>query len=306
MLAAIFGQEASWADLGVIGLLVLLEGVLSLDNALVLGLLAKRLPKHQQARALNYGIVLAVVFRFAAIGAASYLLQWWHVKLLGGAYLVYIAVKHFLFEAREKPDGEFIADVDGELELVDAETGQPISPDEALAELRERVPVPLMEEVAESHPRQQYARFWPTVVVLALTDIAFAVDSILAAMGVVGSPPPGHPPDALHPKLWVVMSGGLLGIVLMRVAAAMFIRLLDRFPRFEAAAYLLVAVTGGKLIADWGFNTAEHPHRLNFHDWQHPEFWIFWGLMVASFCVGFIRPRSRHSPKSESEPAVPK
>src|SRR4051812_43699338 len=72
MLAAFLGQEAHWADLGVVGLLVLLEGVLSIDNALVLGLLAKRLPKQQQPRALNYGLVLAFVFRFAAIGTASY------------------------------------------------------------------------------------------------------------------------------------------------------------------------------------------------------------------------------------------
>ena len=31
------------------------------------------------------------------------------------------------------------------------------------------------------------AKFWPTVLVIELTDIAFAVDSILAAIGVVGS-----------------------------------------------------------------------------------------------------------------------
>jgi predicted tellurium resistance membrane protein TerC len=141
------------------------------------------------------------------------------------------------------------------------------------------------------------------VAVIELTDIAFAVDSILAAIALVGSPPPGHPAGAVHPKLWVVISGGLLGIVLMRVAAAVFIRLLDRFPRFESAAYLLVAVTGGKLIADWGFNTASDPHRLNFHDWHHPEFWVFWGLMIASFSVGFIRPKDRHAAESVSEVA---
>jgi hypothetical protein len=51
------------------------------------------------------------------------------------------------------------------------------------------------------------------------------------------------------------------------------------------AAYLLVIVIGGKLLCDWGFNTAEHPHRLDFHDFRHPA---FWALMVISFCVGFI------------------
>ncbi|MEX2287608.1 MAG: hypothetical protein WD648_11000 [Planctomycetaceae bacterium] len=306
MFAVIFGQEVGWADLGVVGLLVLLEGVLSIDNALVLGLLAKRLPKSQQPKALTYGLVGAFAFRILAIGAASFLLQWKFVKLLGGGYLCYIAVKHLFFETREESDAELIADAGGELALVDPDTGQPITPEEELAELRERVPVPLMEEVAESHPRQPYARFWPTVLVIELTDIAFAVDSILAAIALVGSPPAGHPAESTHPKLWVVITGGLLGVVLMRFAAVVFIRLLEKFPRFELAAYLLVFVIGGKLLADWGFNTEENPHRLNFHDWQHPAFWVFWGLMIACFCVGFIRPRSRRVTNSGGGPAAPK
>src|SRR5690606_32105329 len=98
------------------------------------------------------------------------------------------------------------------------------------------------------------ARFWPAVLVIELTDIAFAVDSILAAIAMVGPPPQGTPPDAIHPKLWVVILGGLLGLVLMRIAARLFVRLLDRFPRFEISAYLLVIVIGLKLLGDWGAN----------------------------------------------------
>ena len=52
-----FSQTFSPPDLVTIALLIVLEGVLSIDNALVLALLAKRLPKHQQARALTYGLV---------------------------------------------------------------------------------------------------------------------------------------------------------------------------------------------------------------------------------------------------------
>ena len=66
-LAFIFGQELAWHDLGVVGLLILLEGVLSIDNALVLGLLAKRLPKEQQSKALTYGLVGAFVFRVPVV-----------------------------------------------------------------------------------------------------------------------------------------------------------------------------------------------------------------------------------------------
>src|SRR5690606_15488149 len=63
----VYGQTLAWGDLGIIGLLVLLEGALSIDNAWVLGLLAKRLPKEQQKKALTYGLIGAFVFRFIAV-----------------------------------------------------------------------------------------------------------------------------------------------------------------------------------------------------------------------------------------------
>jgi predicted tellurium resistance membrane protein TerC len=116
------------------------------------------------------------------------------------------------------------------------------------------------------------------VLVIELTDIAFAVDSILAAIGVVGSQ---------RAKLWVILLGGFLGVVLMRFAAAMFIRLLERFPRFEVSAYLLVLVIGIKLVLDWC--------GLNFHDYHTAAFWVFWTAMLLCFCVGFM-PRRRTQP----------
>lgn len=285
-LALPFDQTFVPGDLAVIGLLVVLEGVLSIDNALVLGLLAKRLPEHQRSRALTYGLVGAFVFRLIAIATASLLMQWRIVKLLGGGYLVFIAVKHLFFESQEKSPEILTTDFSGTPELRDATTGLPISPEQEDLELRERVPpaVPVP-------PR--YAKFWPTVAVIELTDLAFAVDSILAAIALVGSPPADHPTDAYHPKLWVVLAGGFLGVALMRVAAMIFIRLLQRFPRFEISAYLLVIVIGSKLLADWTFNSAEHPHRLDFHDMSRPEFWTFWVLMLVCFCIGFLPGRGK-------------
>jgi hypothetical protein len=52
-------------------------------------------------------------------------------------------------------------------------------------------------------------------------------------------------------------------------------------------------VIGGKLLVDWGFNTVENPHRINFHDYTHVEFWVFWLLMLGCFAVGFL-PRRSH------------
>jgi hypothetical protein len=80
---------------------------------------------------------------------------------------------------------------------------------------------------------------------------------ITARIGIQGrviAGPAGAPPP-FHPKLWVICLGGALGVVILRFAAAMFIKLLDRFPRFELTAYLLVIVIGVKLLADWGCNS---------------------------------------------------
>ena len=290
--AMFWGQTYGNHDLIVILLLVLLEGLLSIDNALVLGLLAKRVPKHLQGRALTYGLVGAFVFRLLAVATASYLLKWRIVKLIGGGYLIYIAVKHLFFESQEEAAETLGTDQEGHLELRDAATGNPLTDDQEMQEIKERVPVPVPEEQLRAG-----RSFWMTVVVIELTDIAFAVDSILAAIALVGAPPADHPENALHPKLWVVVAGGILGIMLMRVAAAMFIKLLEKFPRFELAAYLLVIVIGLKLLADWGFNSEEHPHVVDFHTYRRPEFWVFWMSMLAALAVGFLPAR-----KSKVEP----
>lgn len=287
-LLALAGQVFESQDLLVIGLLVFFEGILSIDNAIVLGLLAKRLPKDQQRAALTYGLVGAFVFRSIAVLLSSYLLSWRFVKLLGGAYLVYIAVKHLFFQSQEVAEAKLQLDEQGQPTLRHADDGSELSLDEQLVEIRERLPVPTSNQVLGR-------KFWMTVGVIEITDIAFAVDSILAAMALIGSPPPNHPLEMPHPKLWVVVLGGILGIVLMRVAASIFIQLLEKFPRLELSAYLLVAVVGLKLLLDWGLNSSEHPHTIDFHDGTRLEFWAFWLAMAACLVIGFLRPAKPHT-----------
>lgn len=78
-----------------VGWLVLLEGLLSVDNALVLAMMVRHLPHEQQKRALRYGIWGAFTFRVLAVIAAKYMLHIWYLKVVGGIYLLYLAVSHF-------------------------------------------------------------------------------------------------------------------------------------------------------------------------------------------------------------------
>jgi YkoY family integral membrane protein len=211
--------------------LVVLEGLLSGDNALVLAVLVKPLPKPQQKRALLYGIVGAFVLRFLALASAEWLIRIWYLRAAGGLYLGYLAASHFIRRAHSRG---------------------PI------------VPKPVRG-------------FWHTVWVVELTDLAFAVDSIIVAVG-------------LSPKLWVVWTGGILGIIAMRVVAGMFVRLLERYPALEDTAYAMVGWIAIKLGVE------------SFEIWSAPDRahalmprWIFWlGIAVVAGVGSLVAIRSKN------------
>src|SRR3954449_11926314 len=83
--------------LGTVLILVFLEGLLSADNALVLAVMVRHLPREQQKRALRYGIIGAFGFRLIAVLFASTLLRYWIFKVVGGVYLLYLAISHLVF-----------------------------------------------------------------------------------------------------------------------------------------------------------------------------------------------------------------
>lgn len=89
------------ADGLVILTLAALEGILSVDNSLVLAILVRTLPKEQQKKALSYGIIGAFAFRFLALILAAHLMQFTVFKAVGGLYLVYLAMKHMFFVFKE-------------------------------------------------------------------------------------------------------------------------------------------------------------------------------------------------------------
>ncbi|SFM31790.1 TerC family protein [Pelosinus propionicus] len=102
------------------------------------------------------------------------------------------------------------------------------------------------------------AGFWETVIKVEIADIAFAADSILAAVALAVSLPKTTLPsigglDGGH--FMVVFAGGFVGLVFMRFAAQWFVNILLRKPGLETAAYLLVGWVGVKLAV----YTLSHP-----------------------------------------------
>lgn len=211
-----------WSDLITILALVGLEGILSGDNALVLAVLVQRLPNdEEQRKALRYGIIGAFVLRAIATLLAVYLLKAGAiVALLGGLYLIYLPFKHFTAHNDEAEDD------------------------------------------AEKHANRRrwfgLSAFWSTVISVELTDLVFAVDSILVAV-------------AMSSKPWVIISGGVLGIIMMRLLTMQVLALIKRYPRLIDGAYIIVAWVGIKLL--WEF--------------LHKMHWVPFAL-DKSFSIGMV------------------
>ena len=93
-------------SIAIIGNLILIESLLSVDNAAVLATIVMDLPEHQRKKALKYGILGAYVFRGLALIFASVLISVWWLKPLGGFYLIYISFDWFIKKIKNTNDEE--------------------------------------------------------------------------------------------------------------------------------------------------------------------------------------------------------
>ena len=216
----VLSNPVNW---GLILSLVVLEGLLSADNALVLAVLVKHLPEKQRKKALLYGLLGAYIFRFIFIGIGVYLVKFWFIKVLGAAYLMWISIDYF----RKKGSGD----------------------DEAKEFNKKGLLV------------KMFGMFLGTVVAVELMDIAFSVDSILAAF-------------AISSEVWVLLIGGMLGILMMRTIAGVFVNLIDRVPELETTAFVLIFIIALKmLLGVFGI---------------HISHYVFFAILVIAFAATFV------------------
>ena len=234
--------EAS--DLVTIGLLVVLEGLLSADNALVLAIIVLGLPKKDQRKALRYGIFGAFFFRILAILLAVHLIQFGWVKIVGGAYLLWLSYDHFFGRHGEGESRRTIKPATGWLGL---------SP------------------------------FWGTVAKVELTDIVFAVDSILVAV-------------AMSPKRWVIITGGILGIVAMRLVIGQLLRVVRRYPALVDGAFVIIAWVAVKLFVEY----LSSEGYIDFHISK----WVSFGVIAVIFTIAYLYARRQGAVPDDEEDAA--
>lgn len=217
-------ETNSVAIAGTIGLLILLEGLLSADNALVIALLVRHLPEKDRKRALLVGLIGSFTLRFLALLAAKTIIQFWYLQAVGAAYLFYLPTKHFW-------------------------------------------PKKKLEE-GQVHKIKKPLGFWPTVALVEFTDLAFAIDSVLVAVSV-------------SKELWIIYTGAISGVILLRFAAFMLTRLLDHRPGLEHMAYVLVGWVAVKL-AMLSIHTASEAYHLGWpvSEMNPVVFWAGTGIII--------------------------
>lgn len=171
-------------------ILVLLEAVLSADNAIALAAIAQGLEdKKLEQQALNLGLVVAYVLRITLLLTATWVQNFWQFELLGAAYLLWLVFQHFTSE----------------------------------------------EDDENQHHGPRFTSLLQVIPVIALTDLAFSLDSVTTAI-------------AVSQETWLVLTGTTIGIITLRFMAGLFIRWLDEFKNLEDAGYITVALVGLRLL----------------------------------------------------------
>ncbi|KMK75599.1 TerC family protein [Alkalihalobacillus pseudalcaliphilus] len=241
-------------------LLILLEGILAADNALVLAIMVKHLPEKERKKALFYGLAGAFVFRFASLFIISFLVDVWQVQAIGGLYLLFIALNHIIrkWVFRKRPDDE------------------------------------------TKRPKKK-AGFWVTVLKVEIADIAFAVDSILAAVALAIALPPtglGTIGGMDSGQFMVILTGGLIGVIIMRFAATWFVKVLHARPGLEIAAFMIVGWVGVKLIV---LTLSHEDLAVIPHDFAHSTGWklFFYSVLILIAVGGWFL--SKKDPEAEKK-----
>ena len=145
-----FPQDWAWMmanpdkALPIVGNLILIESLLSVDNAAVLATMVMDLPEKQRNKALKYGIIGAYVFRGLCLVFAAILVNIWWLKPIGGLYLLYLTFDYFKSKATPEKDDDTLNK--SENWLYKATLGV-------------------------------LGQFWATVALVEVMDLAFSIDS---------------------------------------------------------------------------------------------------------------------------------
>ena len=245
------------ASLGVIANLIIIESLLSVDNAAVLATMVMDLPQNQRDKALKYGIWGAYIFRGLAMIFAAFLLGFWWLKPLGGMYLLWLVADQFkdkigygergsiIFKVLSLSGIIFIIKNDGSINEIALWSLR------GLAGIFIAYSIYSFTKISEDEEddgeinksnnavykffHNKIGTFWSTVILVEIMDMAFSIDNVFAAV-------------AFTPNIILVCIGVFIGILAMRFIAQWFVTLMEKYSFLETAAFVVIAILGVKLM----------------------------------------------------------
>ena len=141
-------------------------------------------------------------------------------------------------------------------------------------------------EPPKAKPWLGLSAFWATVVRVELMNLVFSIDSILAAV-------------AMSPKIRVVLAGGMLGIIGIRIVVGRLLVLIQKYPALVDGAFIIIAWVGSKLLV-------EYLHAEGFIPVEIPQ-WFSMTVIVGIFVVSLFYARREaalhRGPRLEDIPA---
>lgn len=252
-----------WPSLMVVGNLIIIESLLSVDNAAVLATLVIDLPKEERSKALRYGIIGAYAFRGLAMIFASFLIGFWWLKPIGGLYLLWLVIDQFKHSLKLGEIGSMIARLvtlggllyfiqnDGTISLAALWTFRVISITYmiylvyAISKIREDIEDD--GEINKSNNKiyqffyEKIGNFWSTVILVEVMDMAFSIDNVFAAV-------------AFTPNILLIYVGVFIGILAMRFIAQWFVKLMEKYRFLETSAFIVIFILALKLLMSLFFH----------------------------------------------------
>ncbi len=128
------------------------------------------------------------------------------------------------------------------------------------------------ENEEDHHHGPEFASLWQAIPLIAVTDLAFSLDSVTTAI-------------ALADEIWLILAGGTIGVITLRFLAGLFIRWLKEYTYLEDAGFITVGFVGLRLLV-----------RVINPEWVPPE-WLMIGVIASIFVWGF----SKRNPDLEDD-----
>lgn len=203
--------------------LIIIESLLSVDNAAVLATMVMDLPKEQRNKALKFGILGAYVFRGICLVLASWLIKIWWLKALGGLYLLYLFINYFRTKATVTKEDDLLNKSESKI---------------------------------YKYTFGLFGKFWSTVILVEIMDLAFSIDNVFAAV-------------AFTDNIYLIWTGVFIGILAMRFVAQTFVKLMEKYPFLETAAFVVIGILGIKLLLSFPAHFYKENPVFHFIESEH-------------------------------------